>query len=78
MAIRYLRRPPKPVGGRSKRAAPAQSMPKYTLGQPQEMPAAAPFFCAVCGREHRVGDSEVSDQCRSAMNARAATLHAPS
>lgn len=60
MAIRYLRRPPKPVGGKSKRApAPVEITP----AEQAAMAKSLAFFCVACGREHTSAEVREGDVC---------------
>jgi hypothetical protein len=58
MAIRYLRRPPKPVERKMKRGAGKRPPPMLSR-TPVELDAA--YFCVMCGCEHASGGA--GDRC---------------
>jgi hypothetical protein len=63
MAIRYLRRPPKPAAAKAR----ASKHPAPTLEvMPEEQKAMAQslaFFCVACGREHPSPEVRGDDVC---------------
>lgn len=65
MAIRYLRRPPKPLSGKGgartvKRAAPPLEV---TADEQAAMAHSLAYFCVACGREHASAEVREEDVC---------------
>jgi ribosomal protein L44E len=74
MAIRYLRRPPKPVERKTKRGAgksPPQVLPQERAAMAKDLV----YFCVVCGREHVSGGVRESDICSAQSQIDAVIKH---
>ena len=63
MAIRYLRRPPKPAGAKARAAKLAAQPLEVTQEERAAMAQSLAYFCAACGREHFSPDVREEDVC---------------
>jgi hypothetical protein len=59
MAIRYLRRPPKPAAAKARAAHRVEVTPEEQAAMAQSLA----YFCAACGREHSSPDVHPDDVC---------------
>lgn len=65
MAIRYLRRPPKPMSGKGGTRAVNHAVPplEVTADEQAAMARSLAYFCVACGREHDSAEVRKEDIC---------------
>lgn len=65
MAIRYLRRPPKPMAGKGGRRAVNRAFPplEVTADEQAALARSLAYFCVACGREHDTAELSQEDLC---------------
>lgn len=77
MAIRYLRRPPKPAAARAR--AVNRAVAAHEARPEEQALVAQPLanFCARCGQEHPTPEASGADGCSAESKLQAVDRHAP-